>query len=120
MSLCQCEERPHCGWRWCDQPADRSVWQPNWGNQSGYPGSFKFMCEAHWGIYRTAIAPEDWRGSLDDRLRHARIAIDFEGRNEPKEPPLRTVLSRSWDAKFTPAQLQNITNYRRLLAKHGL
>lgn len=90
-SRCNCPERSRCEERWCEDPADWSVWQPQWGAK---PESFKFMCDLHkryfvraWtmhmkGIDRPEGAPEDWRGSIFDHLRHANIAISFRERDK--------------------------------------
>jgi hypothetical protein len=79
------------------------------------------------GSFHPAAGAMSEKPTIDKikRAKKAPLAIVGEA-DRPKPVPvshvlaLRTVLSRSWDAKFTPAQLQNITNYRRLLAKHGL
>lgn len=63
----------------------------------------KFFCKECWelfkkawmtpmaGIDRPSDAPDDWRPSLADHLRHARIAMEFEDRQqrEAKLPILR-------------------------------
>lgn len=88
MSLCNCPERPRCGWDWCPSAADWSIYQPPWGKRRS--ARFKFMCEAHAAIYRDGVtkpikgidrpvgADEDWRGSLVDCVHHARIALEAE------------------------------------------
>ena len=90
-SRCNCPQRAQCEERWCEEPADWSVWQPRWGTK---PESFKFMCDIHkryfvraWamqmkGIDRPEGASEDWRGSIFDHLRHASIAISFRERDK--------------------------------------
>jgi hypothetical protein len=89
-SRCNCPERAGCEDRWCDQPADWSVWQPRWGARAE---SFAFMCDMHKryfvrahmmqmkGIDRAESSSEDWRGSILDHLRHASIAISFRERD---------------------------------------
>lgn len=90
-SRCNCPERARCEERWCEDLADWSVWQPQWGAK---PESFKFMCDLHkryfvraWtmqmkGIDRPEGSSEDWRGSIFDHLRHASIAISFRERDK--------------------------------------
>ena len=90
MPLCECAERARCQWDWCSEPASFSVMQPPWGKRNARA---KFMCvdhsEMYWsamttpikGIDRPDYADDEWRGSLQECIRHAEIAMAFEERN---------------------------------------
>lgn len=86
---------PHCEYHHCEKKANWSVWMPNWTKGSGgKPGHFKFFCHdclAYYthamttpmkGIDRPADADEDWKPSILEHIRHARIAMDFNDRND--------------------------------------
>lgn len=64
------------------------------------------------GIDRPVDAPDDWRGSILDHIRHAQIAIAFEERNKRPEPQ-KSSLSQPGDWRYTPAQLQQVDVLRR-------
>jgi hypothetical protein len=131
MIVCTCQERPRCGWEWCDGEANWSVWKPRWGKPyTGTPGSFKFMCHMHWNIYRDAMtksikgltkpegADEDWRPSLMDMIHHAEIAIKFEERDKHRIVDREQHSLRYVDlTRFTPAQLEQVVIHRKLMAK---
>lgn len=87
------------------------------------------MCEVHFQIYQEAMtkpirgidrpehADEEWRGSITEMVRHARIAIDFEDRdNQAKALAKMGNLRRRGDEKYTPAQLEQMTVLRKNLA----
>lgn len=90
------------------------------------------MCDTHWQIYKHAmttkmkgidrpdgVAPEDWKGSLLDHIRHARIAIAFEERYQRAAlVAANPNLSRPADERFTNAELEGMMNYRRLCNKY--
>jgi len=67
------------------------------------------------GIDRPENAPEDWRPSLMEHLRHAQIAMAFNERNL-KPAPERNSLARPDDAKrYTSAQLKQVMVLRKYL-----
>jgi hypothetical protein len=82
---------------WCGHRADWSVWVPHtWKPPLRLTPKFacneclEFFRKA-WdtpikGIDRPEGADEDWRPSLMDMMKHARIAIEFERRNERPSP----------------------------------
>lgn len=83
-----------CEYHYCGKKANWSTWMPSWTRGSGgKPGYFKFFCHdclAYYqhamltpmkGIDRPADADEDWKGSILDHIRHARIAMTFNERN---------------------------------------
>jgi len=92
MSGCQCSEQPLCQERWCENVACWSVQLPKWRREIA--PRFKFMCDTHYQIFRSAIsspirgvdqpeaAPEDWRPSILEMMRHANIAISFGSRQQ--------------------------------------
>lgn len=69
------------------------------------------------GIDRPEGAPEDWRPSLDEMMRHARIAISFNERQQ-RERALNAMgdLRRPGDEKYTQAQLKQMMVLRGHLA----
>lgn len=125
--ICSCPEQPRCEYHHCSAPADWSVWQPRWGTIPAARGSVKFMCGACWKIYRKAMttpmrgidrpegADDEWRGSILDHLRHARIAMEFEDRNERRPRPAMNSDPRYYDdaKRFTPAQFEQIKIFRK-------
>jgi hypothetical protein len=52
MSLCTCQHRARCQWHLCDFHADWSVYQPRWWTRAA---RFRFMCDAHYQMYRDAM-----------------------------------------------------------------
>lgn len=125
MTLCTCPERPRCSWRWCEDGADWSVWQRAWGSRSEGP---TFMCKGHFRLYQEAMtkpirgidrpehADDEWRGSITEMMRHARIAIDFAERDQ-KAKAIESMgsLRRDGDEKYTLAQLQQMKVLRNHL-----
>jgi hypothetical protein len=129
MSLCNCAERPRCEFSGgpCERAADWSIFTPpgRWIKQ--FPnGRLHFMCtpckvyyleqllKPMKGIDRPeGVAPEDWRGSILDHIRHAQIAMVFEDRND-RPPPLGP-LSMPGDEKYASAQLKQLYVLRRHL-----
>jgi hypothetical protein len=95
VSLCSCPDMPGCQWDGCWFPADWSVYQPPWGKSRR--ARFRFMCDWHFQTYQDAMtkpirgidkpqdADDDWRGSILECYRHAKIALDFEERNKAGE-----------------------------------
>jgi hypothetical protein len=94
MALCNCAERPRCKWRWCEDVAEWSVYRPRWRED---PETYRFLCDTHKNLYigamttkikgidRPANAPDDWRGSISECVRHAQIAIAFANRDQPRK-----------------------------------
>jgi hypothetical protein len=93
---CRCRMMPACEYSHCRYPAELSAFVlATWKPPLRY--TTKFFCLECWetfkeawakpipGIDRPANADEDWRPSLMEMMRHARIAMDFENRN--KKPP---------------------------------
>lgn len=90
-SRCNCPGRARCQFHSCDQPADWSIYQPSWPPR---PASYIFMCDPHLRIYvdawtkpmkgidRPEHADDEWRGSILEHVRHAKIAIDFADRDK--------------------------------------
>lgn len=136
---CACPSMPTCEIRWCDRPAEMSVLVlASWKLPVHYGA--KFFCLPCWnevtagwktpirGIDRPEQAPEDWRPSLDEMMRHARIAFDFENRHKKTTvpaPPPSGYLDSYWakyeaDRGLTPAQRQNMARHRELCRKYAL
>lgn len=135
--FCTCPEMPACEWAWCRFPADHSVYQPRWGARAE---SFKFMCDAHFEIYRDAMtkpikgltrpegADDEWRPSFMDMIRHATIAIAFENRNKIFAPSVPGISGFPGDAYwhdyeskrgYTPEQRANAARHRALIQRYS-
>lgn len=134
---CTCRMIPSCEYQHCSYPAELTVLVPaSW--KLPLRLAAKFYCipcwefiEAAWkkpipGIDRPAHADEDWRPSLDDMFRHARIAIAFENRNK-RPAPLQpaSYMDEYWrqyeDRRgFTQAQRENAARHRELCRKYSL
>ncbi len=94
MSLwCTCRNMPVCEEPRCNYPAElTALVLASW--KLPLRRKAQFFCaacfrefEAAWkkpipGIDRPANADEEWRPSLMEMMRHARIAMDFEDRNK--------------------------------------
>jgi hypothetical protein len=128
MALCDCPERARCAWRWCVGYAAVSVMQPKW--RCEVAGRVTFMCSVHAEIYRDATAkpmkgidrppdaPDDWRGSILEHIRHARIALAFERRDTALR--VHDVEVADWEIKsrgWTPAQVEQTKIHRALIRK---
>ncbi len=126
MSLCECENGPRCELYngWCGRRADWSIMTPlSWkpplrlGPQFAC-GECKNRLELAWrtpikGLTRPENADEDWRPSLMEVIRHARIAEKFEMRNRKGPTP-----------ELTDEQKQNYLSalrrvYRRTALQSG-
>jgi len=113
--MCSCPERPKCEWDWCDEPADWSVYQPQWGSR---PQRFKLMCDEHYGWYCEKIpgidrpdgADEYWRSSLADSLRFGMIKTAFEDRQNGRKP--LAIEDTGYKRKYTFEQLKQIVQSR--------
>jgi hypothetical protein len=118
MALCTCSERPRCEWP-CDNFADWSVWQPQWGTR---PERFKFMCDAHFELYRDAmkrpirgldpmVVNDDYfRSSILEVFRHGMLSVAFDDREHIEDGSLL----RTGDAKrYTKQQLPQALWLRR-------
>lgn len=85
------------------------------------------MCEWHYeayhdgmtkpirGLTRPENAPEDWRPSLVEMIRHAEIAISFAERNQRATHESVDLSPQNADRKYTPAQLEQIMILRKHL-----
>ncbi len=138
-------ECPRCGAQaprcelyngWCGNKADWSAMVPStWKLPLKLAPTF--ACDECWqrfneawktplkGIDRPEGADEDWKPSLMEHLRHARIAMAFERRNErgaerPAEPPMSAdSWARYWawyERDWTPGQRQQAAAWRKGLA----
>ncbi len=101
MSICTCEWRPRCQYHHCSKFAEWSIITPpgRWLKERPY-GFCKFYCTGCKDYYLAALskplkgidrppgADEEWRPSIMEHIRHARIAISFEERK--KKPPPET------------------------------
>jgi hypothetical protein len=136
MSLCTCECRPRCQYHYCSRFADWSVFTPPIRKIFGPHGNLKFMCTPCKEYYAEAIAkplkgidrppdaPEDWRPSLDEHLRWARIEMEFEEQKKQPPPTQPHYLDHYWrwyedNRGFTPAMRANAARLRELRRKYG-
>jgi hypothetical protein len=92
MALCECKYLfPQCEYHHCRARADLSVMVPlSW--KPPLRLAPKFFCVSCFDYFKTAWgtpirgidrpenAPDDWRPSLLECIRHAQIAINFEDR----------------------------------------
>lgn len=136
---CTCRMMPACEYRWCDQPAELSALVPaSWTLPLRFAA--KFFCVACWenfaaawkapirGVDRPEHAPEDWCPSLDEMMRHAKIAFDFENRNKKAAVQIRPAINHLdayWkkyetDRGFTQAQRESAARHRELCRKYAL
>lgn len=133
---CSCRLIPSCEYQLCSYPAELSALVPVFEPTRGIGA--RFYCVTHWesilawrakpipGIDRPSNADEDWRPSLEDMFRHARIAISFENRNKrpPPAPPahhMDTYWRRYADQRgFTQAQREGMARHRELCRKYSL
>ena len=73
------------------------------------------------GIDRPEGADEDWKPSIMEHIRHARIAMEFEDRN--LRPPTPVVVVNDLEIKrrgWTPAQVMQVRVMRGLFIKYAL
>lgn len=133
---CSCRLIPSCEYQLCSYPAELTALVPVWARPPRLAA--KFFCAPHWesvvawwekpipGIDRPADAPEDWRPSLEDMFRHARIAISFENRNKrPPPAPPAWHMEAYWhqyedQRSFTQAQRETMARHRALCRKYLL
>jgi hypothetical protein len=134
MPLCTCNEGPRCqmynGNRCGRERANWSVLVPaTWKLPLRLQA--KFACGDCWeyfttmwdkpikGLTRPENAPDDWRPSLMEMIRHGEIAVEFERLREQNRQPPKTDLRRPDDEKrYTSAQLVQVMNLRRLTRQY--
>jgi hypothetical protein len=134
---CTCRLIPSCEYQLCSYPAEMSALVPVSWERPLRLGA-RFYCIPHWesivawwekpirGIDRPEDAPEDWRPSLEEMFRHARIAISFENRN--KQPPLAPPthhMDAYWrryeeQRGFTRPQREAMARHRELCRKYSV
>lgn len=134
---CSCRLIPSCEYPHCNYPAELTTLVPaSW--KLPLRLTAKFYCISCWefietawkkpipGIDRPAHASEDWRPSLMDMMRHARIAIAFQERNKrPPPPPPASDMDAYWhryaDRRgFTQPQRETLARMRELRRKHSM
>src|ERR1700757_1065383 len=99
MSLCACEWRARCQYHHCTAYAEWSILTPVGRFRKSFPhGRLHFMCTRCRDIYVDALskplkgidkpegADDEWKPSIMEHVRHARIAMEFEDRDKSREP----------------------------------
>lgn len=111
----------------CGKPADGSVMMPlAWklplrlGPVFACKPCWDYLCD-EWpkpikGLDRPLHAPDDWKPSLSEVVRHGEIALAFERRQEKEnERFIQQPLRRHGDEKYRPEQLKQVLFMRQWL-----
>lgn len=133
---CSCRLIPSCEYQLCSYPAELSALVPVTWERPLRLGA-RFYCVPHWesikawwltpirGIDRPASADEDWRPSLEEMFRHARIAISFENRHKGPPPAPAHHMDAYWrryedQRGFSQPQRETMARHRVLCRKYSL